>query len=274
MLEEHRQAAYGAFLRARGLVHERNGDAIMAFHLGEDSQEDSAGDGEVLIYGPIVSDGEAEFLRWLDIDAVSGSMFRERLASVEGDVLVRVNSIGGEIQEASVIMQAISERIESGDKVNVVIDGFALSAASLVTLSASHVAMSRLGEIMIHGPQASGFGDIRAFEKLIKRMQSMESNLTNLYAERMGLSEEEAGQLLADETWYTAPQALEAGLVDEVVDVAERNAGDGGGESGEGDEGTVTNSGGSQMGVPVALVGDPRNRQTGLRFQVSPDKGD
>ena len=56
-----------------------------------------AKDGEVLLYGPIVDDFEAECMNELtEYDTmVSPQAFRARLNEIEGDVTVRINTPGG-----------------------------------------------------------------------------------------------------------------------------------------------------------------------------------
>ena len=67
-----------------------------------------AKDNEVLVYGPIVDDFEAECMNDLtEFDTmVSPSAFRARLNEIEGDVTVRINTPGGSWFQASVIHAA------------------------------------------------------------------------------------------------------------------------------------------------------------------------
>ena len=67
-----------------------------------------AGEGEVLVYGPIVSDLDAAFIQeFLGVEAVTGAGFRTALNAIAGDVTVRINSPGGDVHEASNMLTAL-----------------------------------------------------------------------------------------------------------------------------------------------------------------------
>ena len=78
--------------------------------------QQAAGEGEVMLYGPIVPGIEGAFVsEFLGDDlVVSARSFREALNKVDGDVTVRINSPGGDAWEGSAIFQALIERRNSG----------------------------------------------------------------------------------------------------------------------------------------------------------------
>ena len=184
----------------------------------------TAAENELLILGPIVPSEEKEF--WDEFMesgksvTVSDASARARLAEIDGDVKVRINSPGGDVYAASGIYMALAERAQAGDKVSVVVDGIAASAGSLVMLAGQHIAISPLGSIMIHEVWACMCGNAADFRTAADHMERENDQFAALYASRMKASDDEARQMLAEETWFGAQEALDAGLVDEIVTVS------------------------------------------------------
>ncbi len=180
-------------------------------------------DNEILLYGEIMNHADAEFLRawWGDDSVMSAQIFQEQLDAITGDVLIRINSPGGDIFETSAILNLISERKKKGDKVNVQVDGMAASAASLIMITGSDIALSAMTSVMIHGAQLVLRGDVEAVQKIVDTARKMNDEVAGLYAKRMTNSSlEEVQAALREETWYSAEEAVEVGLADRVIEVA------------------------------------------------------
>lgn len=178
----------------------------------------SATNGEIMLYGPIVSDFEVAWLAdWLgDNLVVSNSSFREALNKITGDVVVRVNSPGGDVWEASGILAALIERQEAGDKISIKIDGLAASAATF-TLKFDDVVASPASAIMIHKAWAFAVGNSDEIRNVAKLLDGLDENITGFYATRLGKTHAEVMEMLADETWFTAAEAKASGLIDGIV---------------------------------------------------------
>ena len=183
--------------------------------LGADGQ-DGAEAGEILIYGMIVPHDQARiYQNWFGDDSVmSGKMFREALSAISGDVLIRFNSPGGHVWEASTIVQAIDER---GSEVKGIVDGVAASAASLIMAACEDVTMARMANVMIHQGWACDCGTGGELRATADMLDSIDDQAAKLYADRMpDTSKKEVMALMAKETWFSADEAVEAGLADRV----------------------------------------------------------
>ena len=183
----------------------------------------------IMIYGPIVSSLEQEmYERWgySDEVLVSGKSVLEKLGDITGDIVVRINSPGGDVWECSSIVNAFLERIEQGDKVDMKIDGLAASAASVIMLTGTHVLASPMANIMIH--KASGWmvGNSDEMRKFANVLDKTDKQAAKLYSLRSKLGEDEAMTAMAEETWYTADEAMEVGLVDEVRELPAKSNND------------------------------------------------
>ena len=180
-----------------------------------------AGEGEILVYGPIVNELDAAFARkFLGVEAVTGAGFRAALEESAGDVTVRINSPGGDVNQASVMLTALQERRSAGAAVDVVVDGMAASAASVLLTAARTVRIAALGVVMIHEMRTTHIAATgRELRKAADFLDEMNERFTALYAARMKRNDADVRALLADETFFSAEQAVEAGLADEVIAV-------------------------------------------------------
>ena len=180
-----------------------------------------AGKGEVLVYGPIVDDISAAFMRnVLNVEPATGAGFRAALTAIAGDVTVRINSPGGDVHQASTMLTALQERRATGAAVHVVVDGMAASAASMLLLAGSDVRIAALGTVVIHEAKMTLVGaSARDAKHIWSYLEQKNRDLAALYATRMQQREDEIRTLLAEERFYTAEEAVEVGLADEVIAV-------------------------------------------------------
>ena len=188
----------------------------------------AASDNEILVYGPIVDAMEEAFWsEWLgDGVFVSNKSFRERMNDIDGDVTLRIDSPGGDVWGASGIMSAITERRAKGSKVTAKVDGLAASAASLIMLAVESIEAAPMSSFMIHRASGLMYGDTSDFAKMADFLAKTDATGMKLYTARMNLTEEQVTAALAEETWYTAEEAMEVGLVDSVMELAPKGAGD------------------------------------------------
>ena len=180
--------------------------------------------GEILVYGPFIDDLTSEFFGLEDL-AVSSISFREKLKAIKGNVLLRINSPGGDVWEADAVMNAIIERRNDGDEVNMVVDGLAASAASLVMMRGNQVRAGKMSSIMIHECSCFEYGNKRDLRHAADMLEGIDGQAIELYKARLKKDEDEIMSLLEAETWYTADEALESGLIDEIVELEDRKKG-------------------------------------------------
>ena len=172
--------------------------------------EFNADSGEVYLYDGI----GPEYFGFID----SGTMIRA-LSQIKGRATVRINSPGGSVDEAIAIYGAM-KRHPGG--VDVVIDSVAASAASFIALAGERITIAQGGAMMIHSPMfgAIFYANARDLRKYADELDVHEDRVVGFYADRMKKEKDEVKELLAAETWYTADQAVEAGLADAVGDVS------------------------------------------------------
>jgi ATP-dependent protease ClpP protease subunit len=108
-----------------------------------------------------------------------------------------------------------------------VVDGFAASAASVVILACDRVEMEKASRMMIHDAGIGGMyieGNAKQFRESVKEVEQMADLLDDLsnmiaqiYVDKAGGSVTSWRSLMASDKWYTAEEAVEAGLADGLV---------------------------------------------------------
>ncbi len=133
-----------------------------------------------------------------------------------GDVLeVYINSPGGVIDVGSEIYALLRKTGESYN-VKLYVTGEACSAASVVAM-AGYCEMAPTALMMVHCVSTSASGNHNDMEKMVEVLQQADRAMCTAYTEKTGMTEEEALDMMEHETWLTAQQAKDRGLVDAVM---------------------------------------------------------
>lgn len=168
---------------------------------GYEIQNKSSGPSEIYIYDEIGFFG------------VDAQQFSQDLKAMSGDVLVRINSPGGSVFDGMAIAQAIRER---KDRTDTVVDGLAASAASYIALAGNEVRITEGAFLMIHEPWSLVIGSAEDMRKEADLLDKVNGQIAGFYAKRTGKPLDEIKEVMAAETWFTGPEALDFGLVDKV----------------------------------------------------------
>ena len=155
---------------------------------------------------------------WWD-DEVTPSAFKKELNAGKGDIVVWINSPGGDCFAAAQIYNMLREY---PGKVTVKIDSLAASAASVIAMAGDTVLISPTGMLMIHNPSTLAWGDRDDMQKAIDVLDSVRETLINAYQLKTGLSHAKLVQMVDDETWMDAKQAIKLGFCDGMM--TRRNA--------------------------------------------------
>lgn len=126
---------------------------------------------------------------------------------------LHVNSPGGDAFDGLAIMQALRQHPAT---VTAWVDGLAASAASYIVLGADEVVMARNAELMIHDASGICVGQASDMDKMREILDKLSQNIASIYAEKAGGYADEWRAAMLEETWFTASEALDAGLVDRV----------------------------------------------------------
>ncbi|MFM9430052.1 head maturation protease, ClpP-related [Arthrobacter sp. MP_2.3] len=145
---------------------------------------------------------------------ISASTFVRDLEALDVETInLRVNSPGGSVYDGVAIMNALHRHPAN---VIATVDGLAASAASFIIQAADEVVMGRGTELMIHEASSIGWGNAADMLEMAAHLDRLSGTIAGIYAERAGGTAEEWRTAMQAETWYTADEAVKAGLADRV----------------------------------------------------------
>ena len=170
---------------------------------------------KVNIKGPIVSSDEQWIYEWFGIESTSPKSVNQEIADALGDELdVEINSSGGSVFAGSEIYTALKSY---PGNVTVKIVGLAASAASVIAMSGNKVLMSPTAQMMIHNVSSRQEGDHRDMAHMADVLKNANDTIANAYRIKSGMEQKDLLKLMDKESWFTAQQALEHKLIDEVM---------------------------------------------------------
>lgn len=137
-------------------------------------------------------------------------------------ITVHVNSPGGDVFDGIAIMNSLRDHPAN---VTVVVDALAASIASVIAQAGNKIIMGRNSTMMIHNASGFAMGEGKDLRKMADLLDSTTANIASIYAERAGGTPKAWLAVMNEETWYSAEEAVAAGLADEVAPLAtEREA--------------------------------------------------
>lgn len=166
--------------------------------------------------GPLISNNEYEVYEFFGLEAVSAKSITDQFPEdINEDITLEVNSNGGLVTVGSEIYTALKEY---KGHVTVEVTGMAASAASVAIMGADTIKISPTAQIMIHKAlltRASGNSD--DLEKAVNALKSSDQSIINAYVSKTGLSEDEIFEMMKNETFMSANEAIEKGFADEIM---------------------------------------------------------
>ncbi len=166
------------------------------------------------LYGTIAEES------WFD-DDVTPHMFHDELFSGSGEVVIWLNSPGGDCIAASRIYAML---MDYAHHITVKIDGIAASAASVIAMAGSKVLMAPTALMMIHNPITLAYGDHQDMQKAIGLLDEVKESIINAYEMKTTLCRAQLGELMDRETWMNANKAMELGFADGILEDSKRTA--------------------------------------------------
>ena len=173
----------------------------------------------VFMEGIVTDDDTANFFaeEFEDHGFVCPANFRAALASQEGDFTLFINSPGGNVFQAAKMLTMLEERTAKNE-VHLVVNGLSASAATYF-LFANNLAsrkITKMSQVMIHKAAAFADGNSDELTKAAERLDSVDRSYAKLMADVMNPDESEILKMMSAETWFTADEAIQTGLVNEV----------------------------------------------------------
>jgi len=148
---------------------------------------------------------------------VTAQDFIRDLQAVTSDKLnVHIATDGGDVFDGIAILNAL--RAHSAE-VTTVVDSQALSAGSFILQAGATRQMMPNSTVMVHEASAGVLGNAGEMREAADLLDKASNNIASIYSERAGGTVDEWRSVMQAETWFTAQEAVDAGLADKVVDL-------------------------------------------------------
>lgn len=179
-------------------------EAMNKAHPPVFSLEEGGGTATLHLYGAIG-------VYWGGIDAATIVPAIRALDVATLDVYI--NSPGGDVWDGIAIRNAIRQHPAH---VTTHVDGLAASAASFIAVAGDEVIMSDNAQLMIHDAWTITLGNAEDLREAADTLDLISQNIADMYARKAGGDAADWRELMKAETWYSAREAVDAGLADRV----------------------------------------------------------
>lgn len=177
-------------------------------------KQSTEGVAEIYLYGDVESDG------WWSDSETSAKSFKDRLEELKDitQINLHINSLGGDVIEGIAIFNLLKQHPA---KVNVYVDGFACSIASVIAMAGDTVYMPRNTMMMIHNCWSWVSGNAQDMRKTADDLDKIMETSIESYLSKIKIEREELVELLNAETWLTAEECYQKGFADELLPLSE-----------------------------------------------------
>jgi ATP-dependent Clp protease protease subunit len=170
---------------------------------------------ELRISGEIISDDDAWIYEWFGIAASSPNAFRDELAKHKGkNIKVWIDSFGGDVFAGAGIYNALKSH---DGKVTTIVDGKAMSAASVIAMAGEEIHMSPVGIMMIHNPLTRAWGEAKDMRHAADVLDEVKETIINAYQMKTGKPRNKISEMMDEETYMSAKKALNDGFADKIL---------------------------------------------------------
>ena len=173
---------------------------------------------KIPIKGAIVDDNTAMFYDYFGMTCTSpkkvSTILDEEVAEGDDDIVVDIASNGGDVFVASEIYSMLKNN-KSNVKVNVT--GLAASAASVIAMAGDTVSIAPTAQIMIHKAwtRVDGNADDLGHEAGV--LSGIDKSIASAYELKTGMKQSDLLQMMSNETWLTAQDAVDKGFADSIM---------------------------------------------------------
>jgi ATP-dependent Clp endopeptidase proteolytic subunit ClpP len=129
-------------------------------------------------------------------------------------ITLRLNSYGGEVFDGVAIYNALKRHPAN---LTVVVYGVAASIASVIAMAGDRVVMPENTYLFVHDPLALVIGDAADMRDMADALDKIAAGLISSYVAKTGQDASQIRKWMNEDTWFTAAEALAAGLADEVT---------------------------------------------------------
>lgn len=143
----------------------------------------------------------------------AGDFVRDLATITARRIVCHINSPGGEIFDGIAIYNSLKAHPAY---VAIEVDSLAASIASVIAMAGDEITMMEGGQMMIHDGSGLCLGNAQDMRDMADLLDRQSDNIAGFYAARAGGTAKQWRDRMRAETWYTAAEAVAAGLADKV----------------------------------------------------------
>ncbi len=154
---------------------------------------------------------------WFGVEAAD---FVKDLDEIKAETLhIRLNTPGGDVFDGTAIANAIKNH-----KSHTIthIDGLAASIGSIIAIASNETKMAENSFFMFHEAWSWTIGNARTHAEAKELLDKIDGVLAATYAKKTREKEADIKEMMAAETWLTAEEALEMGMIDGIEEDKEK----------------------------------------------------
>lgn len=126
-----------------------------------------------------------------------------------------VNCPGGDVGEALAIKGFIRDY---NAPVKTIITGFVASAATIVAMAGDEVIMKEDALWLVHNASTGVWGNKEEIKKVVDDLETVDNLIASIYTKKTGMDKTEVVNLMNENKWITAEEALNFGFITKIVD--------------------------------------------------------
>jgi len=130
------------------------------------------------------------------------------------NIIIKLHTYGGSVFDGNLMCNAL-QSCKSSVELHIV--GIAASMGAILSLYSRRVLIAENGFLMLHAPSGYTNGTALEHQNSLQLLQSIEENFIKKLIEKTGKTEEEVRKWLIGDNWFNAREALEAGLITEII---------------------------------------------------------
>ena len=131
------------------------------------------------------------------------------------DINLHINCVGGDVFDGMAIYNILKKRTA---KTTVYIEGIAASMGSVIALAADTVVMAENSLFMIHNAWGGANGEAKDMKKTAALLDKISGEIADIYVKKTKLPYDKVKDMMDEETWLNADEALNLGFVDSISD--------------------------------------------------------
>lgn len=164
-----------------------------------------SGDTQILTLNGVVASDDFE-------NTISHKKIEAALKGSDKNIVIKLASGGGDAFEGINIYNYLKSL---KNHVTIEITSIAASAASIIAMAADKVVMHTGANMMIHEASTFAFGNKSDIKKTLNALESVDASLVDIYYNKTGIDKDTLSEMISNETWMTADEAIKQKFADE-----------------------------------------------------------